>query len=131
MNKDWQDAIVKGDIDKVRLLLNGGMNINAKDKYCQTALMNAARAGHAELVRFLVEKGADLNVTAKYNLSALMLAVLVNHPNVVQILAQADAESSIKGNKRALGFHGKTALQLAEEAGYTEIVDILRKAGAT
>ena len=92
--------------------------------------MNAARAGHLELVLFLVEKDADLNVTAKYNLSAVMLAVLFNHADVVQVLAQAGADLNIQGNKGALGFCGKTALQLAEEAGYSKSVTALKEAGA-
>ena len=131
MNKDWQEATAKGNIEKVRLLLDSGININAKDKYCQTALMNAARAGHVELVRLLVEKGADLNVTAKYNLSATMLAVLCNRANVVQVLAQAGADLSIQGSNKVLSLCGKTARQLAEEAGYSEIVAALKEAGAT
>ena len=46
MNKAWQDATKRGDLEKVRLLLEQGVDINAKDQHGQTALMTAGHAAH-------------------------------------------------------------------------------------
>lgn len=128
MKKEWQDATKRGDLEKVRSLLEEGADINAKDQHGQTALMNAAHAGQVELVRLLIENGADLNVTAKYNLSALMLALITHHVEVARLLIEAGADIDIRGNKN---FFAKTALVLAEDGGHSEIVALLKQKGVT
>jgi len=126
VEKEWERAIVKGDLDAVRRLLEQRVVIDSKDRYGQTALMIAATQGHTEVVRLLVEKGAELNTTAKYHLSPLMLAVINGHKEIVRILAEAGADRQIRGTG-APGFWEKTALQLADDAGREEIASILRQ----
>jgi ankyrin repeat protein len=60
MNKEWKDATKQGNLEKVRLLLAKGTDINSKDQYGQTALMNAAHTGQVELVGLLIEKWCRL-----------------------------------------------------------------------
>lgn len=112
MDANWERAIRQGDIEAVREHLRSGVDIDALDRYGQTALMLAAHQGHVEIVELLVEHGAELNVTAKYNLSALMLAVVAGHENIARLLARAGADLSIKG-AGAPGFAGKSAYDLA------------------
>jgi ankyrin repeat protein len=125
MNKAWQEATRQGDIEQVHHLLEAGADINAKDGYGQTALMNAARDGHLELVRLLVERGADLNVSAKYNLTALMLAIINGQIEIARILIDAGADEAVSGTG-APGFFNKTALMLAEERDQHEVVQWLK-----
>lgn len=127
MDQEWKAATRQGDVIKVRLLLDQGVDIDARDEHGQTALMNAAHAGQEELARLLIEKGADLNVTAKYHLSALMLALIAHHPDVARLLIEAGADIHIRGSG---GFAGAMALDLAERGGYTEIVALLKLNGA-
>jgi hypothetical protein len=54
-----------------------------------------------------------------------MLAVIGNQPTIVRALVAAGADLTIRGTG-APGFHEKTALDLAEAAGYEEITAILR-----
>ena len=131
MHNRWRDATTRGDIDKVRLLLTDGADVNAKDKFSQTALMYSSRVGNIDLVRLLVESGADLNITAKYNLSALMLAVINEHPEVVRFLITAGADLTIRGGNGAIGFYDKTALVLAKERAQELVINLLEEAGAT
>jgi len=126
MKKDWKDATKQGNLEKVRFLLGNGAEINSKDQYGQTALMNAAHSGQVELVRLLIEKGADLNATAKNNLSALMLALIARQPEVARLLIEAGADVNLRSN---MNFY--SALHLAENAGYSEIVALLKQKGAT
>src|SRR6185503_5467228 len=126
MNKEWKAATKHADLEKVRRLVENGADINSKDEYGQTALMNAAHRGQFDLVRLLLEKGADLNTTAKYNLSALLLALIAGHPDVARLLIEAGADVNLRSN---MNFYG--ALHLAENAGYSEIVALLKHKGAS
>lgn len=127
MEEEWQRAIERGELAAVRHLLERGAAVDSKDRYGQTALMIAATRGQTEVVKFLIQNGAELNLTAKYHLSALMLAVVNGHEEIVRLLTDAGADTQIRGTG-APGFSGKTALELAEEAGRGEIAAILRRA---
>lgn len=52
-------AAAAGRTDNLRLLLDKGADINARDRDGQTPLMLAAKASRRETVRFLLERGAD------------------------------------------------------------------------
>ena len=125
MTKDWLDAIAAGDLESIDRLIAGGADVDARDEHNQTAVMNAARDGHAAVVRLLVDRGAQVNHTAKYGLTALMLAVIRSHVDVVRVLVDAGADLQVRGTG-APGFHGKTALDLAEGLGSEVMVEIIR-----
>jgi ankyrin repeat protein len=138
MRPEWEAAVRAGDVKTVERLSDAGFDIDALDRYGQTALMLAAMEGHTAVVRVLVARGAKLNHTAKYHLTALMLAVLNGHEHIVRELAGAGADLSLRGSG-APGFHGKTALELAEaraswssaSAADRNIVTMLREASSS
>ncbi len=120
MEPDWEEAVADGDVQRVRALLDRGIDVDARDRYGQTALMRAAHAGQREIVETLVAYRANLNMTAKYGLSALMLAVVAGHADVARLLATAGADLSLRGTG-APGFAGKTAHELAAARGMVEL----------
>ena len=120
MDADWQEAVKRGDLPFVLDLLQRGADVDARDRYGQTALMLAAHAGHREVVEALIGQQANLNVTAKFGLSALMLAVVAGHAEVAGLLARAGADLSLRGTG-APGFAGKTAHDLALARGMLEL----------
>jgi ankyrin repeat protein len=124
MDAVWEAAIRSGRIEDVRNLLGGGADVDARDRYGQTALMLAAHAGHREIVEALIARRADLNVTAKYGLNALMLALVGGHSEVARILAEAGTDLSVRGTG-APGFDGKTAFDLAAERELRELLPAL------
>ncbi len=128
MKKQWAEATEAGNVCRSEELLKAGADINALDKYSQTALMNAAVRGDANMVGLLVRYGANLNHTAKYRLTALMLAVINRHVAVVQILKEAGADVELGGSQ---GSFERTPLQYANEHGFEEIARILIGVSAT
>lgn len=120
MNVSWEDAIKRGDARTILDLLGRGADVNALDRYGQTALMLAAHDGHREVVKMLITQRANLNITAKFGLSALMLAIVSGHEEVALLLAKAGADLSLQGSG-APGFSGKTAYDLAVGRGMLEL----------
>jgi ankyrin repeat protein len=120
MDAAWEDATKRGDVKVVLELIGRGTDVNARDRYGQTALMLAAQAGHREVVEILVGHRVNLNITAKFGLSALMLALVAEHVEVARLLAKAGADLSLRGTG-APGFADKTAYDLAVERGMLEL----------
>jgi ankyrin repeat protein len=127
VQRDWEQAVRRGDVECLRRLLTAGAEINARDRYGQTALMIAAHQGKSSVVRLLLENGAALDYTAKYGLSALMLAVIGGHADIVRALVEAGADRTLRGTG-APGFAAKTALDLATAQSRFDMAEVLRRA---
>ena len=120
MNVLWKNASKSGDDQAILDLLDSGADVNARDRYGQTALMLSALSGYTEVVEILIAYQADLNITAKYGLSALMLALIAGHTDVAELLVKAGANLSLRASG-VPGFAGKTAYDLAVERGMLEL----------
>ncbi len=124
MTEEWKTAALEGNYRSLADQLAGGADVNQLDRYGQTALMLAARAGHLEAVAWLVDAGASLDHTAKYSLSAMMIAIVNHREQVARLLAEHGADTSLRGSG-APGFAGKNAADLARERGLTELAELL------
>ena len=118
----WSD----GDTEIIRLLLEKGADVNAKESTIgATALSFASSDGHPEIVRLLLENGADMN--AKDNVTgytALIEATSNNEIEVVRLLLENGADINAKD------LRGMTALMMASIKGNAEIVRLLLEYGA-
>jgi uncharacterized protein len=121
----WEDAVKRNNVQRVIDLIENGADVNALDRYGQTALMLAAHDGCREIVEILIAHGADLNITAKFGLSALMLAVLSGQVEIAHLLTKAGADVSLLGTG-AQGFADKMAYDLAMERGMVELAAELK-----
>ena len=127
MEAIWEDAIKQGDVETIRALLRQSVDdIDARNRYGQTALMLAAHAGNLDIVETLIEHGANLNVTAKFGLSALMLSIVAGHVEVARLLARAGADLSLRGSG-APGFANQTAWDLAMARGMQKLASELHR----
>jgi ankyrin repeat protein len=118
------DYADKGDVEGVeRLLKKFDTNINAKNEGGVPALIMAAYKGHEDIVKLLLaEKKIDINITDPLDYTALMRAADQGRTNIVRQLLAA------KANDKLVNFEKKTALQLAQAKGHTEVVKLLEAA---
>jgi ankyrin repeat protein len=123
-------AAVADNVPMVRLALELGDNPSlVTSPWRGTALIAAAHLGHADVVRLLAKAGAPLDHINSLGWTALIEAVVLGnggpaHQATVAALLAAGADPGIPDRD------GATPLALAERRGYTEIVILLRQAGA-
>jgi ankyrin repeat protein len=117
MSEQLHEAVRAGEVARARELIAAGADVNARDSYGATVLMNAAHAGNVEMVKALIAAGADVNATDELGWNAVHKAVYNSDldkgfPEVVVALAQAGSDVNAK-----IGY-GIRPLMLA--AGYGE-----------
>jgi len=142
-------AARKGDVAAVRSLLDKGVDVNSKSHYGATALSFACDRGNLEMVTLLIERGADVNVKDTfYGATPISWAANNGHVEIVKLLLDKGAKGvddilmegvrskNLAMTKVALDKGGitpatlTTALSSATKEKQTEIVDMLKKAGA-
>ncbi|HTB19487.1 MAG TPA: ankyrin repeat domain-containing protein [Bryobacteraceae bacterium] len=72
--------------DAVRVLLEHGADVNARQEGGWTALHAASQNGDVEMVRLLIAGGADVQIRAENQQNALDLALTKGHQAVVEVL---------------------------------------------
>merc|ERR1719186_281417 len=95
-----------------------------------TALQTAAAIGLVEVTKALIAAGADVNkVNRAWGVfdTALFLAAKLGRPRVCEVLLNAGADINMKNDQQ----YGQTALEMAMENNQNEVVDVLKKHGAT
>lgn len=120
-------AAVADDETTLAVLLAGGASAKlVTSRYDGTALIAAAHLGHDGVVRQLIRAGAPLDHVNNLHWTALIEAVVLGdggarHQAVVRDLLAAGA------NRALTDRNGRTALQLARERGYAEMVRLLAR----
>jgi len=136
-NPDSLGGAPQPTVTIVRVLLDGGADVNAATNEGDTALMYAVSMGDPEIVRALIEKGARVNARNNRGQPALMVAIetaLINMESdsaalqrtasVVRVLLDNGADVNAAGNE------GETALMYAAKECDEATVQILLDKGA-
>ncbi|KAK2599135.1 hypothetical protein QQS21_005396 [Conoideocrella luteorostrata] len=106
----------------VKLLLESGADVKAKNENNWTPLSLAAVEGHKAIVKLLLEKGAEAN--GEYNGGMpLSLAAAEGHKAIVKLLLEKGAEANGE-------YNGRTPLSFAAEEGHEAVVKLLLESGA-
>ncbi len=152
-NLPIEEACRKGYKDVVRFLIDAGANVNLKNSG-HSALSHAAGMGYGEIVKMLINAGVDIkndlaliinsqydfaktakilidvgldvNFSTQNNETPLYFASRVGNTTIVRMLIEGGADVNVKTRDKNL-----TALRMAREHGFSEIVDMLVEAGAT
>ena len=112
------------DLDRVKLLIEKGADVNAKNILHTTPLFFAADNDNLEMVKLLVENGADVNIRNYDDGNpALFIAALKGNWEMFQYLVENGADILIENGD------GCSALHAAAEGGNLDIVKWLIKKG--
>ncbi len=114
-------AISRGtNLDNCRLLLDRGADINIRDPRGGTPLLAAASYNKVDGVQFLLDHHVDVNITSlgSYG-TALHVACHKGHEGIAEKLLASGADPNI------INIYGDTALSLAVQDGYWQIVKLL------
>ena len=117
----WDENGKIKSVEEIKELLKKGADVNASDKYGDTALMVAATLGKLDIVKCLVELGADLEAQDKNGRTALMKAARDGYLEVVEYLVQNGADLEAKDK------YGRTALNTAKYHGRDDCVEFLEE----
>ncbi|CAN6215310.1 unnamed protein product [Urochloa humidicola] len=127
LNSPLHLAAAKGHHEIAALLLENGADVNARNIYGQTALMQACRFGHWEVVQTLLVFRCNVSkVDSLSNRTALHVAAAGGHVKCARLLLAAAAAGGGGGklvNRAASG--GVTALHLAALHGHADCVHLL------
>ena len=133
---------VRGENDKVKELLDKGVDVNMRGNDRNTPIMEAAYAGHVETCKLLLDHGADLSAKKNDGESS---GTLAHSKEVIELFKNVSAlvEESGKGTAQTveaiidkgtpvngLDQTGRSALTEASWNGKTDIVKLLLKKGA-
>ncbi|KXG19180.1 probable E3 ubiquitin-protein ligase XBOS36 [Sorghum bicolor] len=123
LNSPLHLAAAKGHHEIAALLLENGADVNARNIYGQTALMQACRFGHWEVVQTLLVFRCNVSkVDSLSSRTALHLAAAGGHVKCARLLL-AGAGGNKLVNRAASG--GVTALHLAALHGHADCVHLL------
>ncbi len=122
---DLEFASVHGRIEIIKILLETGADINARNPlWTSTPLMAAASGGHAKAVQFLIDYGADLEAKDSLGRNCLFTAVEFRYRKVLEVLLNAGADVNVDDN------WGVTPLMCAIILNTIKTVKFLLAAGA-
>ncbi|MBF0329643.1 MAG: ankyrin repeat domain-containing protein [Nitrospirae bacterium] len=117
-------AIKEKKLNKVRLLLSKGADVNLRTDKGSTPLMYAADANAMDILKYLIKHGADVNAKNGTNETALIFASLKGHIDIVNKLLKNGADFNIKNISKG------DALIYAVLKNQTKVVQSLLKHGA-
>ena len=99
-------------------------NVNAKDRYGHTPLIEAAKGGDLEAVKDLLHRGAEVDSQSEKGKTALHYAAANGHMDVVKQLLAYGAQVDARDRD------WRTPLMLAAIYGCNHTVKVLLNAGA-
>ena len=115
-------AISEEDSEMVRILVEGGADVDARNNFGDPALHAAIAGNSPEMVRILVGAGADVDAKNSFGVPALHRAILKRDSDLVRMLVDAGADVNITNA------FGDSALSRAVHEGNKEILQILANA---
>ena len=141
-------AAAEGNLNSVKKYLAKGLDINAKGGSLKSsALLSATLYDQVKMTEFLIQNGADVNAKGDDGGTALHAAAFLGKYEIAKLLIQNGADVDARNNEGETVINGTMAdwettkfiagmLQLkldreSVETGRSQIVELLRKNGAT
>jgi hypothetical protein len=122
VNRDLMMATARGDLWRVKWLVENGANVNWRDEEGYTPMIWAAQHGHAPIVEYLTSRFASVNPTDRAGYTPLMWAAQEGHVATVEALLKKGANPNVNDKR------GANAMTLARWSGNDRVYAILREA---
>lgn len=126
-----------GNKEMVQLLVGKDASLTARTKEGQTPLHVACSLLQQEVIVILLAARADIANKDDSGRSPIFLAMMTNDKSIADAGLKAGNRKEIielllkkKANPSAMDTNGNTLLKIATDAGYTDIVELLKKYGA-
>lgn len=119
IDKQLREAAGRGDFAQVKSLLDKGADVNAQDKYGETALMLAAYYGRMDVLKLALHKGADIRTKERGGGTALMMASSKGYVEVVKLLLESGSDVNARDK------NGLAALMYASSKGHGDVVGLV------
>jgi len=111
------------DLKGIDRALRQGTSINARSGTDLTALHYACGSGDDVMVKALLDRGADANADAQQLVTPLRDAIASGNERSVELLLAAGGDPNVVHTEG-------TVLDVAEQSGFTNMVELLRQHGA-
>ena len=99
LNRKIFNASAKGNINRVKKLIENGANLDHINSYGETPLFWATYYGNFDVVKYLTEHGANVNQTSNDGSTPLILAINKSRLEIVKELTEHGADwSTIKNH---------------------------------
>lgn len=96
---EFKSALKNGDLEKLRLKLDGGIDPNDRDGEYKYPIQKAAAAGDISVVKLLLEYFADINIKEPLQgNTAINLAIFNKNLEMVKFLIENEAKINIKNS---------------------------------
>lgn len=89
----------EGGTECVRLLVENGADVNAKDFHGYTPVMHATKSKHHRIVELLIKGNCDVNLKSSSQETALYMGTLVGAVDCVKTLLKANADANLKNGE--------------------------------
>ena len=127
-NKELLLAAHRGELDKLKQLLDAGADVNYRNEDSMTPLMFAVTSDQLDIVNELIRRGADITTAAMNGATALHLAANFGHVDILKKII--DTHLAERDHLNAQDIRGQTALHGAAEGGMVNSVMLLLQKGA-
>ncbi len=117
-------SVAKGDVKRVRILLESGRSPNVANKYGVTPLIAAVNKNDVRMARYLLAKGAKASLSNKHGVSPLHVAIDRKNSEMVKVLLRSGAKVDVRTKT------GLTPLMSAVNQNNQDMVEMLVDAGA-
>ena len=118
-------AVRAGDITRVRALVAGGANVNARNDYGATPMSEAAQIADTAILTMLLDARADVESANADGQTALMVVARSGRVDAAKVLLARGAKVNA-----VEGWRGQTALMWATAQNHPEMVRLLIASGA-
>lgn len=92
---DWA---VEGNLEKIKELLNEGVDINFQDEEGRSALHMACDREHLNIVEFLLQNNANINIQDNEGNTPLHYACICCYEDIIKLLLQYSPNLDIKND---------------------------------